>query len=133
MILPFGIPSPTTILIGLAAVGIVAGASFYEGHHYATIQEQAVQLKTEQAMQAKYDAQVVAYNQVSAQLEVAKNEHHTVTQTITKSVNKYIDRPIYLRECFDASGLSDANAALTGRASDPGKPDATLSATHSPD
>lgn len=116
-----GIPSPATLLAGVVVAGIIATGSFYEGHHIATQAEQAAMLKATQAAQAKYDAEVLAYNAVAQQLEVTKNEHAVLTKTITKSVNKYINRPIYKSECFDSDGLRDANRALSG-STRPSKP-----------
>ena len=38
-------------------------------------------------------------------------------------MDKYIDREIYRHVCFDADGLRDANAALSGQIIPPAKPD----------
>jgi len=46
-----------------------------------------------------------------------------VYRTITKTVDKYIDRPVYRNVCFDVDGLRDANAALSGALTPAGKPD----------
>lgn len=68
-----------------------------------------------------YQARTVELNAVSADLERVKSEKQIVYRTITKRVETYIDRPIYLRDAVDDDGLRDINAALAGRA-DPGEP-----------
>lgn len=72
-----------------------------------------------------YQARTVELNQVSADLEKARNDRKTVYRTITQRVQTYIDRPIYLRDCADDDGLRDEDAALT-RTANPRKPAAAL-------
>lgn len=58
--------------------------------------------------------------------------HRATTQvkyrTITKTVEKVIDRPVYRAECFDTDGVRLSNAALTGEATAPGEPGSPLPA-----
>ena len=50
-------------------------------------------------------------NEVSEQYEVTKNEERIKTEVITRTVEKIIDRPIYLNRCFDDDGVSAVNQA----------------------
>ena len=60
-------------------------------------------------------------------LEADRVKTRTVYRTITKSVDNYIDRPIYRNVCFDEPGLRDANAALRKATPTPAsKPDAAM-------
>lgn len=59
---------------------------------------------------AAYQAKAIELNQVSAELEQARNDRKIVYRTITRNVQTYIDRPVYQRECLDSDGLRDANA-----------------------
>ncbi|MHB0965554.1 MAG: hypothetical protein ACYC36_03780 [Bellilinea sp.] len=85
----------------------------------------------EKSMKAEWDAEVERQrkaevnqgNAASTKLEVGNAESKIVFKTITKRVDKYIDRPVYRNICFDADGLRDANAALIGKATAPGEPD----------
>lgn len=64
----------------------------------------------------------------STQVEVKSEKAKIVYKTITQSVDKIIDRPVYRNVCLDADGLSNANAALVGQIPNTGKPDGALPA-----
>lgn len=58
-------------------------------------------------------------------LEAEDGKAKVVYRTITKAVDRYIDRPVYRNVCLDADGLRDANAGLRGgkaAAAEPDKP-----------
>jgi len=61
--------------------------------------------------------------EASTQVEVKSEKAKVVYRTITQSVDKIIDRPIYRNVCFDDIGLRDANAALSGQIAPAGEPD----------
>lgn len=52
-------------------------------------------------------------NEVSEQYEVDKNEERIKTEVITRTVERIIDRPIYLNRCFDDDGVSAVNQAAS--------------------
>lgn len=52
-----------------------------------------------------------------------------VYREITKTIDKYIDRPVYRNICFDDDGLRDANRALNGESAVTGKPSAVVPKT----
>lgn len=56
-------------------------------------------------------------------LEAEDGKARIVYRTITKAVDRYIDRPVYRAACLDADGLRDANAALRGSSAAPGESD----------
>ena len=60
-----------------------------------------------------------AINQVSADYEKAKSEQRVQVETVTREVQKIIERPIYQQHCFDASGVSAINSLITGDSSEP--------------
>ena len=72
-----------------------------------------------------------AAKSVAAAKELAdeRAKKKVVYKTITQSVDKYIDRPVYLANCFDADGLRDATAAINGKIASGQQPDATVPAT----
>ncbi|QQN40351.1 hypothetical protein [Acinetobacter sp. CS-2] len=60
-----------------------------------------------------------AINQVSADYEKAKSEQRVQVETVTREVQKIIDRPVYQQHCFDASGVSAINSLITSDSSEP--------------
>lgn len=46
--------------------------------------------------------------------EQFKETERVVYQTITETVDKIVDRPVYRNVCFDTGGLRQLNAAITG-------------------
>ncbi|ENW23320.1 hypothetical protein F925_02278 [Acinetobacter lwoffii NCTC 5866 = CIP 64.10 = NIPH 512] len=58
-------------------------------------------------------------NQVSADYEAEKSEQGVQVETVTREVQKIIDRPVYLNHCFDDDGVSAINSLITGDTSKP--------------
>jgi hypothetical protein len=113
--------------MNLAAIALVVGIVIGAGpavkltaDHY-----KAKAVAAELAAAEAYQARTVELNQVSADLERAKHEKQVVYRTITKRVQTYIDRPIYLRDAYDDDGVRDVNATFAD-ATDPGQPGARV-------
>ena len=51
-----------------------------------------------------------------------KEKERVVYQTITKTVDRLVERPLYSNICLDADGLRELNAAVNGRDPDTGQP-----------
>ena len=60
-----------------------------------------------------------AINQVSADYEKAKSEQRIKVETVTREVQKIIDRPVYQQFCFDDDGVSAINSLITSDSSQP--------------
>ena len=60
-----------------------------------------------------------AINQVSADYEKAKSEQRVQVETVTREVQKIIERPVYSNDCFDSDGLQQLNALITSGTSEP--------------
>ena len=60
-----------------------------------------------------------AINQVSADYEKAKSEQRVQVETVTREVQKIIERPVYQQHCFDDDGVSAINSLITGDSSEP--------------
>lgn len=58
-------------------------------------------------------------NQVSVDYEATRSEQRVQVETVTREVQKIIDRPVYLNHCFDDDGLQQLNSLI---ASGVGKP-----------
>ena len=51
-------------------------------------------------------------NKVSADYETAKSAQHRQVETVTREVQKIVEHPIYLNNCFDDSGLQQLNSLI---------------------
>lgn len=51
-------------------------------------------------------------NKASADYEQVKAEQRAKVETVTRTVQKIVERPIYLNRCFDADGLSEINSLI---------------------
>lgn len=110
----------------LAVVGAISGG-IYKIHHAGYEEGKSeVQAAWDEAnaKQRKEEADKAAA--AAAKVETGNAKAKVVYRTITQTVDKYIDRPIYRNVCFDADGLRDANAALLGALAASGKPDGTV-------
>ena len=58
-------------------------------------------------------------NQMSADYEATRSEQRVQVETVTREVQKIIDRPVYLNHCFDDDGVSAINSLITGDTSKP--------------
>lgn len=115
---------PSLAAIGAAVAFCLGAGSAYQltANHY-----EAAAAEERQAAAEAYQQRTEDYNQASAELERAKNEKQIVYRTITKRVETYIDRPIYLRDAYDDDGVRDVNATFAESA-DPSQPDARVPA-----
>jgi len=58
-------------------------------------------------------------NKVSADYEQAKTAQRVQVETVTREVQKIIERPVYLNSCFDNDGLQQLNSLITSGSSEP--------------
>ena len=56
-------------------------------------------------------------NQVSADYEAEKSVQHRQVETVTREVQKIIERPVYQQHCFDDSGLQQLNSLINSDSS----------------
>ena len=111
-------------LIALAIIGVLSGIAWKI--YSAGQTSKQVEWDKAAAKQAKKESAQSTHS--ATKLEAKNAEAKVVYKTITRTVDKYIDRPVYRAECFDADGLRDANAALNnGQPAAPPKPDYNLS------
>ena len=69
--------------------------------------------KIEQAVADK--KQQDKFNLVAQELEDSKKNREENVRTITKTVAKIVDRPVYVNNCLESDGLLIANQAISGR------------------
>ncbi len=77
------------------------------------------EVKCQQRIQAIEQAQYRALNeanakanQASADYEQLKSERQAKVESVTRTVQKIVERPIYLNNCFDSDGLSELNSLI---------------------
>lgn len=58
-------------------------------------------------------------NQMSSDYEATKSEQRVQVETVTREVQKIIDRPVYLNHCFDDDGLQQLNSLIASGTSEP--------------
>ena len=56
-------------------------------------------------------------NKVSADYETAKSVQRRQVETVTREVQKIIERPVYQQHCFDDSGLQQLNSLINSDSS----------------
>ena len=56
-------------------------------------------------------------NKVSAAYEAEKSVQHRQVETVTREVQKIVEHPIYLNNCFDDSGLQQLNSLINSDSS----------------
>ena len=82
--------------------------------------------RVEEALKPYKDAEKKSQekaNEVSEEYETTKEAERVRTEHITYTVQKIVERPIYLNHCIDDSGLQQLNSLI---ASDSSEPSSTL-------
>jgi hypothetical protein len=113
-------PYLIAFVIGAIAIALVYGYGRKAG-------EKSVRLEWEQAVRDQREQEMNQAGKASTGLENSRAKRQVVTRTITETVEKIIDRPVYRNVCIDADGLCLLNAAINGKGSDSCKPDGSLS------
>ncbi|MGS0705248.1 hypothetical protein ACVBEE_01610 [Acinetobacter sp. ANC 3781] len=62
-------------------------------------------------------------NEVSEQYEETREAERVRTEYITHTVQKIVEHPIYINNCFDTDGVSAVNSLIAG---DSSKPNSTM-------
>jgi len=108
-----------------AVILLLTGA--YIGHRMTAASYQADIIKAQQAAAEAIAAAAKQANMQAEELEKARAEREIVYRTITKQVDRIVDRPIYRNDCIDDDGLQSINDAITGASATTSKPDAAVS------
>ena len=111
-------------IIGIYAIvsATVFALGGYLGHTLTANSYKADMLEAQKQAFVEYTTQTEKLNIISQELEKSKNEKQIVYRTITKKVQKLIERPIYSTDCIDVDGMQLINSAFEGKASDSKEP-----------
>lgn len=114
---------PQLYLYGLAVLltlGLLGGV-YAKGRSDANANcDERVTALLAESLERERHAQQRAIN-ATTQLEAARGRTEVKYRTITKEVERVVERPVYSTVCFDVDGVRLANAALAGSSSAPGK------------
>ncbi|WP_407410320.1 hypothetical protein [Acinetobacter sp.] len=121
-----------TLMAFLLAAVLFGGFKAWQAKHYKTQLDHA-ELKCKQekdAIHTKYQSEATAaekayqeallqkqqtINQLSADYEQAKADRKTEVEYITRTVQKIVDRPVYINSCADVDGMSELNSLIKSR------------------
>jgi hypothetical protein len=117
-----------TYVYVIAAAALTAGGA-YVAQRMTAASYQADIIKEQAAKAAAIKAAAEQANQHAEELEKARAKREIIYRTITKRVDRIVDRPVYINDCLDDDGLRIANDALAGSATTAGEPDAAVSGT----
>ena len=76
---------------------------------------QEIEQKHLKALAAKQDQ----INKVSSDYESKKAKYKVKVETVTRKVQKIIDRPVYQQHCFDDDGVSAIKSLIANDSSEP--------------
>jgi hypothetical protein len=98
----------------LAVVGVITATviGIYRSGYSAG--EAAVKLEWEEASRAQKEKEANQIKAAAAALEAERAKRKVVYRTITQTVDKIVERPVYRNQCMDDDGLRCVNAALRG-------------------
>ncbi len=120
---------PSFAIYGLVALGLLA-AGFTSGYRVESWHAAAQRQAAIDAAIAEYKGEAEKANAAAAALEQKKDASHVVYQTITRNVDRIVEKPVYRDRCLDDDGLRAANAALAGAAAAAAGADAALPGAH---
>lgn len=66
----------------------------------------------EQAQQKVLNEANAKANQASADYEQLKSERQTKVESVTRTVQKIVERPVYFNSCFDSDGMHELNSLI---------------------
>jgi hypothetical protein len=106
--------NPYAILAGVVVVLALFGGTYVKGR----VDGLAICHDRIAMLQAEATARAVAEQDKAVEIATRLEDHRVRTEikyrTITKTVEKLVERPVYRDVCFDDDGLHLVNTALTG-------------------
>lgn len=108
------------VVAGIILVGVVAFSAYMKGREDGA---QSVQTKWDKAVAEQREREEKQIGLASGKLETGNAQAKVVYRTITQTVDKLVEKPVYRNVCLDDDGLRVANQALTGSLAAPPKSD----------
>lgn len=115
--------NPYIILAIVIAFAVTNAGSYFKGHSNGS---ESVQVKWDKAVADQAEKERKQADGAITKLETGNAKAKVVYRTITNTVDKVVEKPVYRNVCLESDGLLLANQALTGTLTPTGKPDDTL-------
>ena len=110
-------------LIALAVLGTLSGIAY----KIRESGKDAIRVEWAEANRAQRERDAKQASTAATKLEVSNVKAKVVYRTITREVDKIVEKEVYRHVCFDADGVRLANAALRGEIAPAAKPDKPVS------
>ena len=107
----------------LAVIGALGGLYYKVSNDGYQRGKGEVQGRWDEANRVARAAEEKKAQAAATKTEAVRVEIRYRTKTITKEVDKIVDRPVYRNVCLDADGLRLARCAIRGQSADTCKPD----------
>lgn len=117
------------IYVYLAAAALILGAFGATYLYGRSAGADSVRLEWEEANQVQRAREAATAAEAAERLEGSREKERVVFQTVTKVVDKLVDRPVYRNVCLDPDGLRVARCAIRGESPDTCKPDEPVRGT----
>ena len=118
----FGLMGIAYLFGALAILGTLATI----GYRIRESGKESVRLEWAEANRAARAAEEKKAQEAATKTEAVRVEIRYRTKTITKEVDRIVDRPIYRSVCLDPDGLRLARCAIRGQSADTCKPDKSV-------
>lgn len=106
--------NPWVILGLVLALAGAAGSGYFKGHRDAADRcEIKIAGMVAESVKRRATEAATAHT-AAALLENNHEKTRIVYRTITRSVDRLVERPVYRNVCLDDDGVREANAALAG-------------------
>lgn len=118
----------------MAFAALLAGLLYFvhEERQVGAMQCQASVVAAQAVERQKTLAESARNDDLAGQLAALQASRKVTHDTITKYVDRVVDRPVYRAACIDADGLRGINAALAGKADDLGVAASAVPAASAP-
>ena len=106
-------------VLALAVLGTLSGISW----KIRESGKDAIRVEWAEANRIQREKEAKQAATAATKLEVGNVKAKVIFRTITREVDKIVEKEVYRHVCFDADGVRLANAALRGEIAPPAKPD----------
>lgn len=110
------------LIAGIAILAILSGIAY----RIRESGKDAIRLEWAEANRIQREAESKRIAAAAKALEAANAKRKIVYRTITKQVDKVVERPVYRNVCLDDSGLRCLDAAIRGEVGAGCEPDKPL-------
>ena len=122
---------PSLLLYGLLALAVLGALSGIAYKIHDAGYEQA-KLECTEAAAAQRAAEATVAAAAATKKESGDAKARVIYRTITRDVDRIVERPVYRNVCLDSDGLRSVNAALSGALTPAAEPAQPMPATDAP-